>query len=190
MGIAAAVIQLLAYWLYYRAAKRGEILPNVSAWIMALIINLGQAAIYADLTEFDLTDNLLQIVCTIFSLVIVLLALKQHNKLKDLNWIDVLALLINIGAVGAWLHYRSPEWGSVIMGIADVASFVPIFFTTWHMPKRERATPWIWWGIAYGLLTTATLIDHDYWESVFPAINLLLHFAIAVLAVRKRSSAK
>ena len=184
LGVAAALTHLFAYWLYYKATRRGEIQPNVSAWLMALIINVAQTALYADLTKLDITDNLLQVVCTIFSIIIFFLALHKGRSFGNVSWIDVTALLINCGAITTWLYYRSPEWGSVIMGVADVASFIPILWTTWLDPRRERSVPWVWWTVAYGLLTTSTILEQDYWESIFPGMNLILHLMIALLALR------
>lgn len=165
---------------------------------MAFVINIAQTAIYADLTAFDITDNLLQVVCTICGLLIVVIAIRRYIADKsraqtrtlsrkiftDMSWIDIVALVINFAAVGVWLRLESPEWGSVVMGVADIASFVPILISTRRNPDHERAVPWLWWTMAYGLLTWATIVDRDYWESIFPGMNLLLHLAIALYVFR------
>jgi hypothetical protein len=196
LGYAAALIHGLGYVLYVRGVWRGDIHANVPSWLMfaygttlLLVLELAAGAGPSLLV--------LPAVCSAGSIVVGALGVRQ---VRAFEWpaTDIVAfvadLLLTVVFLLAWLiqHRLGARWEAVTVVLllgslgTNLTSFAPIIVSTWRMPRIERPGPWVIWAMAYGLLLLASLAEQV--ASVlllYPALNLVLHGLVAVLAVAR-----
>ena len=182
VGLAAGVIQLIGYILYWKlvVTAAGK-LPNPLTWLM-----FGYGTILLTVLEFDVGatwDELyLPIVCAICGLGVAIIIWLRSYKATKRRWPkewtmrqvdlwDGMSLatdyVVTFGYVVAWVVFT---WGALneegryislmvflfCSNISTVFNFVPILRDTRVNPGHEHWLPWAVWTMSYMLLTIET----------------------------------
>lgn len=75
----------------------------------------------------------------------------------------------------------------LLTSLSTITSFIPILRSTYKNPANERPFAWFVWGTAYTfLLITIISEDLGWYFFVYPILNLLLHYGLALLTFRKK----
>lgn len=201
LAIASAGIHVLGYAAYIALVRRGAIEANPLSWLMfaygtALLTFLEYRS------GASWRELLLPVACSLSSVVVAALCVRL-TRIQKVAATDTSAFAIDViltaayvviwVAQGRGLGGDLAEAGVVALLVfanaTTLASFVPILRSTFTEPDNERVLPWLLWTLAYGLLFAVTLRDTTSTSRltllIYPALNALLHFSIAVLAASR-----
>lgn len=201
LAVASAVIHVLGYLTYILFVRRGLIDANPLSWLM-FAYGTGLLTFLEFRSGAGWQELLLPIACSISSIVVAALCLRLA-KIRRVELPDIMAFALDVvltaAYVAVWILHSNgldPNLESlaviallVCANATTLASFVPILRSTLRRPQDERALPWLLWTLAYGMLFVVTLRDVSDWERltllIYPALNAILHFAIAVFAMSR-----
>jgi hypothetical protein len=130
--------------------------------------------------------NLLPIACAVSAVMLFFYCLNKGrlSKISNFEWglivLDCLAILI-------WWWYQSAIYANIFLMATAFVSFIPLILHTWVNPMVEDSLPWSLWTIAYFILTVVVIMRWEKWEDlVYPVTFLMLHLAVAFLALDRR----
>lgn len=198
-AVLAALLQVSGYALYIWHALRDETRPNAAS---SLMFAYGTGLLV--FLEYEAGGSwrvlLLPGVCGVLGIVVAVLCFRTRGRIPiarieiaafalDLALTVLYVALFTIGRADA-----SPErrevlafWFLVASNTTTLTSFAPLVLSTHGDPEREQPGPWIIWSAAYGMLALVAVADGGLTAPillVYPAVNLVLHGAIAVLSTR------
>jgi SET domain len=196
LGVVAGALQIIGYCVYIRFFLQETVRPNSISWLMfgygtalMLLLELGAGA--------NWTLLVLPAACAAMSLVVAALCFRTKNA-GPANTFEKAAFGADIGlTIGYLLGLALQKTGSLFAtlflaagNLTTLTAFLPILKSTWEEPERERLAPWLFWILAYGALLAATLVETGTGKPellMYPAVSLLLHTAIGLMIVFKRS---
>lgn len=195
IAILSGLIQLVGYWIYVRKTMSGRIRPNTSMWLMWAFGSSVDLWAYGDLTRWDLAKDLLPAVCAITAVVVFLICLKR-GKFKRLEPHEWALVCVDLAVTYIYVVSRDPVLATVFFQVSTVLGFVWTVREVYAEPKKEHATPWAFWTLAYLLQTYIVFASGktDTWwaEFLYPTVNLFLHGLVGILAIdtiRKKNKA-
>lgn len=185
LGIAASLVQLAAYFLYYRRVLWGRTVPNTAAWTLWALLATLTALSYVVMTH-DPAKYALPSLGAGASFFVWLYSL-QSRKFQRMDRWEWLAL--GVGMIGAviWVVFRSAAYGNGIAVIAESLGFVPLCRAVWNNPSTEKALPWYIWSFSYAMLAAVVALDwsgHPA-EFIYPGTMCALHLSIGLFASRR-----
>lgn len=185
LGIFAGLLQIAGYVSYFKKIGIGRVKPNAASWGIWAFGAVLESSSYVFATG-DWVKNILPIACSASAVVLFFICLYRGHfeKLTKFEWfistLDCFAILI-------WWHYESAVYANLFLVLTAVISFVPIIAGVWKDPMVEDSYPWFLWTIAYSVLALVVILRWEKWEDiVYPGIFIILHVAVAVLALDKR----
>ena len=163
-GLGAGLVHTIAFGLYLKRIRRGEVRPNGASWLMrcygaiihiAILVGLGVP--WAILIQ--------PVVSCLCAASIALCALRA-GRIAPPARLDLLLLAADVGLLAVYFSFA----GRIALGPGDqvVAALVacsalrkalpylPVLRVAWSFPQQQEAAPWLAWAGAYGLLTVAT----------------------------------
>ena len=194
LSVAASMVAggcyLLAYLDYNRGIFAGRTKPNGATWAIWSAIALVSAGSYLTASR-DIWESMLPLVNIVPCLGTFFLALIA-GKFKRLETIDWLACAVVAVAAILWAACGSAAVANVVVQVAIVIGFVPIWRASWIAPASEHVRPWWMWGFSYSLAAVVVILRwKDQWiDLVSPALCMLLHSSVAIIChLRTRSVA-
>jgi hypothetical protein len=190
LGIAAGVLQLVAFGLYNKQVFQGTSTPNTATWTLWAFLTVLNASSYAAMTA-DLAKSILPIASALAGLGTFSYALFA-GKFRRIDPWDWLVLSIGIVSGLVWWWYQSATYANLIVVGAVVVSFVPLYRGLLKNPALEKALPWYVWTTAYVVLTVVGILrwKGQYQDLVYPVSMLFLHLAVGLLTLRTRPIAQ
>ncbi len=185
LGIAAGVLQLVAFGIYNKQVFQGTTTPNTATWTLWAFLIALNASTYAAMTA-DLAKSLLPIASALAGLGTFAYALFA-GKFRRLDFWDWVVLSIGIAAGVVWWWYQSATYANLLVVGAVVVSFLPLLRGVWKNPAVEKALAWYVWATAYILLTMVVILrwKGQYEDFVYPVSMFFLHLAVGLLTLRK-----
>lgn len=192
IGLAAGVLQALAYLIYLCQVIREDCRPNGMTWLMW---SYGTAALL--FIEYDMGAPfpvlVLPLVCGVCSIGVAVYAFGRSAYLppERQDWVMLsLDLGITVGYVTIAMRESAVETGLVFVfltGATTLTSSWPIMRTTYAAPHHERPLAWFVWAAAYAMLALALMVEDMRWPYfVYPLIALVVHLAIGFFAFKTR----
>ncbi len=205
LGLVAAALQALGYFVYGFKVLRKEILPNPTSWLM---FAYGTSFLFVLEWDRDASVALLALpaVCAVMSIAIALYCL---HKVRRAWWPEhglerfsfSFDVLLTIAYLFTWtllaqgaIAVSDKDWADTFIlmcwNIGIFTAFFPLLRQVYHHPATEHVTPWIIWTCAYATLTVVTILEQQGINELtaYPIINTAVHGFIAVrLAYYHRS---
>ncbi len=105
-------------------------------------------------------------------------------------------LFITVAYISVWVLLITQSLASVtydvfilaflfLSNISTFPAFYPILRSTYLNPESERSAPWLIWTAAYLTMGVIVYLSHETFFTplmAYPAINLILHAAVGLLA--------
>jgi hypothetical protein len=203
-AVVAGLLQVLGYIFYIRMSVKNDKKPNPATWIMFAY----GTGILAYL-EFDLEINpfflALPIFCAVLSIVVVIYIFWKFEFKKMVwkpdSWMAYAAVAIDISLTIAYVHMKFESesaisghekhiltlWFLALSNASTIVSFMPMVKDVIVDHEAEHPLPWFVWGSAYTTLAVVTIFENGFQSEflVYPAMNLVLHFSIGILASRQ-----
>ncbi|WP_157999629.1 SET domain-containing protein [Allomesorhizobium alhagi] len=199
-GILSGVLQVAGYLYYANKARKRELEPNSTSWIMwgygtslLLVIELDSGATAAML--------ILPTACALSSIAVGFICW-QHNTLRwpKETWERTSLytdLMLTAMYAGTWVLLGTSLLSDTQKEAADIAilvlvnlstfvTFIPMLINTWREPRNENPWPWTVWTAAYLALglTTVSSPEWKWYLLMYPVECMLLHAAVAWISRR------
>jgi hypothetical protein len=180
LGISCGVLSILAHLVYYFGAKNRLNNPNSTSWFVWAILASFNAWNFFALNQSGPLAfiNLVGAVAgtTVF---VVVLIIGRFDWPDPAEW---WTLVVSLLALGVWKAFEKVEYGSGLLAIALIISFIP----TWRVllkGKEEDARPWLMWTVAYGLQVLAVYASSKgIWSYVVPLTCVVVHLLVPVFS--------
>lgn len=180
-SVSATLCLLWGYWLYNKGICAGKIKPNPVTWFLWAIGGIVEAGSYWQITS-DPFKRLFPTVCALVIIFTFLLALFGGRFQRPAR-IDILILILDV-EIGLLLftNFR-PEYVNALVQGDLMLTFAPLIRSTWQSPTDENSIPWLVWSLSYALLAMTVLMRfEDWWDLMYPAIQLALHLIVGLIA--------
>lgn len=188
LGVTAAVLHGIAYYLYNRQAKLGQSGPIVASWgVWVFMATLNAFSFRAMSGDWVATLQFFtgSVACTITFFYV--LAIGRFSWPKPKEWGS---LGIGLAAVVVWQlvgNSAGATFANMLGLLAFVVSFKPTFDGVRRDPNIEKPLPWAMWTMAFTITLTNVLMRHGISMSlVSPAVLLASHGSIAILSRESR----
>lgn len=181
LAVAACALQVIGHIKYN---KNSGIDPNVTSWTIWGVTSVLDTWNYSEMTG-DWHKNLLPITCSLCCLATWIICL-MRNRFSKLEREHYLSLIICALAMVVWHKFGDIKDSNLILQVDNLVSFLPIIWTVWRTPSKERPTPWMWWTASYALGTIIVLIRYEQWQDLmYPVSCAVLHFIVGALSKRR-----
>ena len=186
LGIAAGVLQLVAFGLYNKQILQGTSTPNTATWTLWAFLTILNASSYAAMTA-DLAKYILPVASALATIGTFGYSLFA-GKFKRMDSWDWLVFSIGVMAGLMWWWYQSATYANLIVVGAVIISFWPLYRSVWKNPALEKTLPWYVWTIAYSILTLVAVLrwKGQYQDLAYPVSMFFLHFAVGLMTLRNR----
>ena len=188
LGISAAVLHGIAYYLYNRQAKLGQSLPNIASWGVRMFMATLNAFSYRAMSgDWVATLQFFtgSVACTITFFYV--LAIGKFSWPKSKEW---RSFGIGLVAVVVWQTVGNTAGATIanMLGLlAFVISFKPTLDGVRQDPNREKPLAWSMWTAAFTITVINVLVRHGISMSlVTPVVLLAAHGSITVLSRESR----
>lgn len=182
LSLISPTITVVAYVVYLRTLKK----PNAVSWGIWATICLVSTWIYVVMAS-DWWISLLILVNSFFCMgTFVFLLVKRKFAKVDVE--DEIALVLGIIAATIWFVYRLAAQANLIIQVAIVIGFIPMWRGQWRRRVEERSLPWVIWVVAYIISIAVVLLRwNNHWVAlVYPVNCLICHATVALLAARRQ----
>jgi SET domain len=193
-GLIAAILQVAGYAIYIRNFRRDTIKPNAASFFM-FAYGTSLLAFLEWKSGASLALLALPFTCAALGALVALMCLRagatepidrfEARAFWTDIWLTVFYMFFALG-LGDAQHFVVPFL--IVTNLSAIVCFVPILRSTWQTPERELAGPWIVWTAAYAMLALVTISADGFANPVlllYPLLNMGLHFAMLILALRK-----
>ena len=194
LGLIAAVLQMAGYAIYIRNFRRDAIKPNAASFFM-FAYGTSLLTFLEWKSGASLALLALPFTCAALGILVALMCLRA-GATEPIDrfearafWTDIwLTIFYMFFALGLGDAERFVVPFLIATNLSAIVCFIPILRSTWHSPERELPGPWIVWTAAYSMLALVTIRADDFANPVlllYPLLNVVLHFAMLVLTLRK-----
>jgi uncharacterized protein len=186
------VLQLIGYLVYVRYFLKDAIRPNAVSWIM---FAYGTAFIVFLEWRSGAVWNVLvlPVVCSAMSLLVAAMCIRSRLG-EPTNALERGAFAADLALTVGYLGLRSTSLAGplfnagfiIASNLTAVTAFLPILWSTWKEPDNEKIAPWVFWSMAYGVLTISTLLSVGISAPtllIYPILSLVIHGAMVVIIV-------
>lgn len=186
LGILAALLHGIAYFLYAVQTKLGASSPKSASWgLWVLLVAVNWATFGISVGNWSIALQFLSgsIACVSVFIYMLVIGKLSWPAAKDRKTIG-----LSILAIIVWVVFKNAAWANVVVFIALAISFIPMYEELWADPSKEMPRSWILWTMAF--LVTATNVILNWGGKplslVMPIGGALLHGAVAVLSSESR----
>ncbi|HLP43913.1 MAG TPA: hypothetical protein VK145_01385 [Candidatus Nanoarchaeia archaeon] len=185
LSVAASLLQILGYWIYFVKIREKRVRPNTASWSIWAFGAVLESVSYVFVTG-DWVKNLLPVACALCAVLLFLYCVR-YGHFEKLSQLDRILVMVDLVIILIWWLSKSPIYANILLVITAVVSFLPIIRSTWINPRNENASPWFFWTSAYCLLTILVMLRWEKWEDlVYPVTFAILHALIGIFALDSR----
>lgn len=185
LTITGSIIFLIFFILYNKNILGGSIKPRIVSWGLFSLITLINAITYVVFTN-DILKSTLAFTDFFTCIVItcILLFKGQHSRLTNSEKVIVVLAVLSLVV---WSLLHSAVYANLLLQPAYILAFVPTIQNAFRNPENESAFVWLMWAFSFILtLVVITIRWEGNWADVVnPAIALVLHMSVGLLALRK-----
>ena len=186
LGLLAAAIHVVAYFIYNLQARSGKSKPKASSWSIWTLLAGLNALTYNDATN-DVYATFQFFAGSVACFLTFLYLLVTHR----FGWPgkkELKIFAICIAAIVVWQVFHSASWANLIVLLALVVSFKPTLDAVLADPDVETPLSWVLWTTAFAITIANKSIGWDgaIIGFIMPSIAMLVHGSVAVLSRKAR----
>ena len=186
LAIASGVVYIFAFLDYNLKVVQRLTKPNGTAWFIWSIISAVSITSYLKMSG-DAWKSVIPLLNILLCVATFLLAV----TLKKFRWPDkwdLIALGLGIFATVVWKHYDSAKYANLIVQLAILAGFVPLWRMLRVDPEIEQPRPWLIWSFGYILATIVVILrwKGQWYDLVYPINCIILHSSVPILGLMIR----
>lgn len=183
LPLVASATHAIGFWRYNSQTKAGTSKPNFVSWfIWALLAILNSLSFMAITSIIVALQTFVGASGCIGTFVHALVT----GKFEWPNWKEWVILTISLVTIAVWKFYN-PLYANLVLISALLFSFWSTWEGVWADPSKEKAFPWLLWGLAYAFTISLVLLtDGISLKLTMPIILMLAHWSVpAICAIRK-----
>ncbi len=185
LAILASLLNIVGFVVYNKQVFTGKNTPNITSWGIWAFVTVLNFLSYKTMSD----DWVKSIFPTISSLMCIatFLVVFVMGKFDRVSKYDVIAMMLGVVAGLVWWWFESATYANLLLQLAIAIGFVPTFRSVWASPKSEKPLPWFIWsvGFAVGVIVVLMRWNNQYQDVVYYADCVVLHLAVALMALRK-----
>jgi len=162
LAIIASSIQIFSLIPYIWTMLKGKTRPNAVSWALWTLIQT--IAIFAQISAGASWSLVLLITMTMGTALTLTLALVGYGY-KEYGWIDLVCLVVALGAIAVWQITNEPLLAIVFAIFADFIAAIPTIYKIIKKPFSENLFSW-------NLIIIATMFS-IFSSAIFNLENLL-----------------
>ncbi len=181
----AVILTFVGYFGYIRDIVKGKTKPHVFSWLIWSIIT---GIIYAlQVSAGAGPGSWVTLTLTVILLSVFFLSLK--NGSKNIKKIDVVFLILALGALPLWLVVKQPVLSIILLSMIDMLGFLPTIRKSWNDPYSETLSLYVITTFRHGL-TIFALAQYNIVTWLFPASWVVANalFSLMLFMRRKKIS--
>lgn len=175
LGLIATLIGMVGALPYIYNAYRRKTKPHRVAWIIFLILSIISFA-----SQFSLGARASLIFFAWFvlnNLILVALSLRKNGGYGDVNFVNILSLILAVASIVLWKTTNSPLVALICVLIADGIGALLIVIKSYKHPHTETIFMW-YLGIIAGFLNILAVGKLDASQLAAPVQLFLFNVAI------------
>jgi len=185
IGLLAVALTFVGYFHYFRDIKRGQTKPHVFSW---LIWSITTGTVYALQVSAGAGPGAwVTLALAVIMVLIFFLSLKPGDK--RIKPIDIVFLVLALGALPLWLLVEQPVLSIILLIIIDVLGFGPTLRKSWSEPYSENLPFYVITTFRHAI-TLFALSEYNIITYLYPiawvAVNAI--FSIIII-IRRRAVA-
>lgn len=186
LGIAAALLNGIAYFTYNKQAKKGDSDPSIASWAIWVLLTILIAMSYAGMLSLVLA---LPFFIGATGRIVTFSYMLAKGKF---SWPTLREWgYIAIGAVATlvWLVFKSAAGANIIVLVAFLISFVPTVEDVAKDPFKETPRAWeLWAGVFCLMIANLLLTGKGVTSFITPVAFLAADVIVAVLSSPRRKT--
>ncbi len=184
LGITAALLHGIAYFLYNVQAKRGSSVPVSASWFIWAFLSVLNAFSYREMSDFVVALQSITGAAACFLTFCYMLFIKKLAWPRGMEWV-----MLSFGLLASlvWWQFRSATGANMIVLTALVISFIPVYGKVLLDPFKETPLSWTLWSLAFFVTVVNVILRHGKPVTFLtPIVMLIAHAGIALLSRESR----
>jgi SET domain len=144
--IAAMVLNVLGYGLYWLGIRQQLVKPNRSSWLIWSAVTTVEALTYQALNQ-GMAQNIVFFVAAA-SCLFITLAIWRQSAWQRPSDAELLCIAIAAASLIIWFGFQSSFWAHVLIVAAVPVSFLPTWISASQDHRRELSPGWGLWTLA------------------------------------------
>lgn len=177
----AIIIALIGYIPYVKDTISGKTKPHAFSWTIWSVISFISFGI--QIANNGGTGSFINLIIGILCGFIALYGIK--NGVKNIRFLDYLALTLSIIAIILWLVVKQPYISIVLVILIDFFSFIPTITKSWNKPFQETLSTWSL-SIVRHIFAIASLTSLTFLTVGYPLYALTINILFCALLLSRR----
>lgn len=185
LSVAAVVLNFVGYTMYCIFIMKSASRPNLTTWLFIATLAGLNAASYAAVS--GLLQAAPYFVGATGSIVVVLLAWR-FKRFSVPSRTEAIAAALCVVSIALWIAYRDAGIANILFLAALTISWWPTYAGVRHTPSNEHPLPWTLWGLTFGTMAAASIIEPEssLVSTINPLVLTLCHGLVAFECSRTR----
>jgi len=184
LALLPILLSMSAFGLYNWKLFSGQLSPNAASWAVWAFVTVLNFTSYKSMTG-DWWKALLPTANSLLC-VLTFAILAVWGSFAPVNAYDHVAFLLGMTAGTIWGLTKSSKNAQIILSLAIAIGFIPTYASVWKNPEGELFLAWFLWSVMF--LVHASVVRLRWrgqkMDLLYPINGFVLHFAVAVLALR------
>lgn len=190
-GILSVVLMLFSGILLVRQIKRGVSIPNLTTWLIILLVSLINSLTFYEIVDHNIWKGLAMFASLLVLIVIVLYSFSR-SKFAKLKIFDAVILIVAVFVGVIWKLSHDDRMANFLVQIIMFIASIPTIWGLWKGYLREYYLSWLLGISAYLCLVASILVDfHGDWLQLFgPLFNGVVGNGIIMFLSFKKNKEK
>ncbi len=185
ISVIAVILTFVGYFGYIRDIVKGKTKPHVFSWFIWSIIT---GIIYAlQVSAGAGPGSWVTLTLTVILILVFFLSLK--NGSKNIQKIDIVFLILALGALPLWLVVKQPVLSIILLSTIDMLGFLPTIRKSWNDPYSETLSLYVITTFRHGL-TIFALAQYNIVTWLFPASWVIANALFSLMLIMRRKAVK
>jgi small basic protein len=185
-GILSVLLMLIAMYFFVRQIRQGNSTPNITTWLIGLIVSLVNS-----LTFYKVVENNLWKGSIMFASLLTVIVICGYSVIKGRfakpKIFDIVIFIVTI-FVGVIWRFTSDHWANFLVQLIILVASFPTMRGLWYGYLKEHYLAWLLAVCGYFCVIVSISIDFqgDWLQLLGPVLNgVLVNTTIMLLSFKK-----
>ncbi len=188
LGILAVVLLSFACYCFYRQMKLGLSTPNMTTWVIGLIISLINCLTFYTVVNENPYKGAIMFASLVTMIILVPYSF-MHSKFAKPTFVDIVIFLVAIFIGVLWRTTKDDRLANLLVQIVTFVANSATIIGLWRNKLREYWLSWTVAVVAYICTSSAILVDFhgDGLQLLGPIANGIIANGVTALFAVKYS---
>lgn len=188
-GILAGILMLLAGVVILIQIKKGLSIPNLTTWLVVLLISIINAITFYNVVRGNIYQSLIMFT-SLFTVVLVFFYALNGGKFARLTSFDIFIFSITLFVGILWKLSSDDRMANLLVQLVIFIANLATIIGLWRGTLREYYLGWIIAGLSYVFAVLGLIIAHTTdWLAFFgPVLNgIICNGVVLMLSLKKKN---